>query len=143
VRRTIRSFAYSRTALLLIALLSAVLLGGVREASCAMHGLGAARSGASAAAHHSTHADPHAAQASSQGGQRSHPDGEPGCDCSCIGDCTMATSPATAPTAVTLRVALVEPAPRLPLDREPAHTPPRQPDRRLPFANGPPASALS
>jgi len=48
-----------------------------------------------------------------------------------------------APAAATLHVALVEPKPRVPLDREPAHPPQVESDRLLPFGNGPPASPLA
>jgi hypothetical protein len=49
---------------------------------------------------------------------------------------------ATPPAVATLRVALIDPEPRRALDLEPAHAPPAEPDRLLPFANGPPVSAL-
>ena len=55
----------------------------------------------------------------------------------------MAAPLVTPPASVTLRVTLVDAEPRLPLDREPLQAPPVEPDRLLPFANGPPASALS
>lgn len=135
---------YARVALMLIALLSAVLLGGVQEASCAMHGLGAARSAATsmAAAVHASHAD-HASAMSHESGHDSQGAQHSGCDCSCIGDCTMAAPLATPPAVATLRVALVDPAPRRTLDIEPALAPPAEPDGLLPFANGPPASPLA
>jgi hypothetical protein len=132
--------AYARVALMLVALLSAVLLGGVQEASCAMHGLGAARSGGGATAGPS-HAD-HASAMSHESGQHSEGTKHSGCDCSCIGDCTMVAPLANPPSVVTLRVALIDPAPRRPLDLEPALAPPAEPEGLLPFANGPPASPL-
>ena len=125
---------------MLVALLSAVLLGGVQEASCAMHGLGAART-ESAAPAAMTHAD-HAAGMSHESGQHSPGTGDSGCHCTCIGSCTTVAPLATSPLAVTLRIALIEPEPRRPLDTEPALALPVEPDRLLPFANGPPASAL-
>jgi hypothetical protein len=140
VRPAARRSGLPATALLIIALLSAVLLGSVQDASCAMHGLGAVRTDASRAIAMSAHHDAHAPRMSHEGGQHSHRDG--GCDCTCIGACTMAAPIATAPAAVTLRVGLVAPEPRVPLDREPARTPPVAPDRLLPFGNGPPASPL-
>lgn len=125
----------------MIALLSAVLLGSVRDASCAMHGLGAARADAGNVVHSTAHGDEHAPRMSHESGDRhSHRDG--GCDCTCIGACTMSAPIACAPTAVTLRIGLVAPEPRVPLDREPVRTPPVAPDRLLPFGNGPPASPL-
>jgi hypothetical protein len=130
-----------RAASLLIALLSAVMLGGVQEAACAMHGLGAAQKGHAAMAG-STVAANDAAAASHQAGGHSHDMGGTGCDCSCIGACTMVAPLATPPAVATLRIALIEPEPRRPLDIEPAHAPTAEPDRLLPFANGPPVSAL-
>ena len=140
VRRTVRRSGHPATALLIIALLSAVLLGGVQDAACAMHGLGALRADTPPAIAQTAHHDAHAPRMSHESGRHSHRDG--GCDCTCIGACTMAGPVATAPTAVTLRVGLVAPAPRVPLDREPARTPPVAPDRLLPFGNGPPVSPL-
>jgi len=141
VRRNVRRSGQPAAALLIIALLSAVLLGGVQEAACAMHGLGAAHAGAatvrSAPAGHVAHAR----QISHDRGRHSHDDGTHGCDCSCISSCTMTAPVATAPTAVVLHLALIEPEPRLPVDVEPAQSPAREPDRLLPFANGPPSSA--
>jgi hypothetical protein len=140
VRRTVRRSSLPASTLMLVALLSAALLGGVQEASCAMHGLGAARSeGAAPAGMTHTH---HASTMSHEGGQHSQSSGGSGCECSCIGACTMAAPVATPPAVVTLRIALSEPEPRRPLDLEPALAPPVEPDRLLPFPNGPPASAL-
>ena len=64
-----------------------------------------------------------------------------GC-CCCIGDCSAAVALPTAPSAPTLRVALVIAAPRRALDTAPARPTRPEPDRLLPFANGPPATAL-
>jgi hypothetical protein len=125
-----------RAASLLLALLSAVGFGGAQEAACAMHGLGAAHAGAGVASHVTTVRMTH------ESGDHEHGRGTSGCDCTCIGDCTMVAPLATAPAVATLRVALIDPEPRRPLDVEPAHAPPAEPDRLLPFANGPPASAL-
>ena len=126
---------------MLVALLSAVLLGGVQEASCAMHGLGAAQSAGASMAPPS-HAD-HASAMSHASGHHSQGAEHQGCDCSCIGDCTMIAPLATSPSVVTLRVALIDPAPRRTLDIEPRLVPPAEPDGVLPFANGPPASPLA
>ena len=125
---------------MLIALLSAVVLGGVQEASCAMHGLGAART-ESAALAIMTHAD-HSVGSSHESGQHSPSSHDVGCHCTCIGSCTTVAPLATPPAAVTLRMALIEPETRRPLDIEPVHALPAEPDRLLPFANGPPASPL-
>jgi hypothetical protein len=125
---------------MLLALLSAVVLGGVQEASCAMHGLGAARGDgvATAGVVHAVHASAMA----HAGGEGSQNADHPGCDCTCIGDCSMVAPLATPPSVATLRVALSDPAPRRPLDIEPALPVPSEPDGLLPFANGPPASPL-
>lgn len=132
---------------MLVALLSVVLLGGVQEASCPMHGLGAARSGVTtmADADHASHADhaDHASALSHEGGHDSQGAEHHECDCSCIGDCTMVPPVATSPSVATLRVALIDPAPRRILDIEPALVPSAEPDGLLPFANGPPASPLA
>jgi hypothetical protein len=125
---------------MLLALLSAVVLGGVQEASCAMHGLGAAR-GDGVATAGVVHAD-HASAMAHAGGEGSQNADHPGCDCTCIGDCSMVAPLATPPSVATLRVALSDPAPRRPLDIAPALPVPSEPDGLLPFANGPPASPL-
>ena len=125
---------------MLVALLSAVVLGGVQEASCAMHGLGVVR-GAGAATAGVNHAD-HASAMSHGSEHHSQRAEHSGCDCSCIGDCTMVAPLATPPSVATLRVALIDPAPRRPIDIEPALAPPAEPDGLLPFANGPPASLV-
>jgi hypothetical protein len=141
VRRSVRRSGFSATALLIIAFFSAVLLGGVQEMSCAMHGLGAAPRAAGethSAAHHAADAS----QPTHQRGHHEHGRGEHGCDCSCIGACTAVAPLMMPPVVATLRVALIDPEPRRPLDLEPAHAPPAEPDRLLPFANGPPAAAL-
>lgn len=154
-----RPFLFSNRRLfaapLVIALLSAVLLGGVQEASCAMHGGGAARTsgapiaaaGHAMAAHvmaaHTMAAHAVAETTSPQSGGHEHDRSHSGCDCSCIGACTMSAPLAAPPAAVTLRIALVEPQPQRAIDTEPAQSPPREPDRLLPFANGPPAATLA
>ena len=106
-----------------------------------MHGLGAAQVGAATVRSVPASHVAHARKISHDRGRHSHDDGAHGCDCSCIGACTMTAPLATAPAAVMVQMALVEPEPRVPADVEPAHSPAREPDRLLPFANGPPASA--
>lgn len=115
-----------RTLALPIALVGMVL-GGVQGASCQMHGLGAMQAQGPRAAHHA-----HGA---------THGDGDGGaCHCTCIGDCTAPLPAATLPTAITVRVAVLaaEPA-RLP-EAKPEWSTPREPDRLLPFPNGPPTA---
>ena len=143
MRHADRRPPYARVVLMLVALLSAVLLGGVQEASCAMHGLGAA-SGAGATMATARHAgrERHSSVISHASGHDSQGAEHSGCDCSCIGDCSMVAPLATPPSVATLRVALIDPAPRRQLDIEPALPAPAEPDGLLPFANGPPASAL-
>lgn len=135
-------FLVLRGALLLIALASAVGLGAWQSAACEMHGLGAARGLATTPGATAHHAHGGASDATHGSGHHSSGRGGSGCDCTCIGACTMAAPVATAPTAVTVRVGLAAPQPRVPLDREPARTPPVAPDRLLPFGNGPPPSPL-
>jgi hypothetical protein len=131
--RSLLSLRRLGAAPLFIALLSAVLLGGVQEASCEMHGLGAARAGVQMA--------DHAGMARShESGDVAHDQGTASCDCSCIGACAVSAPLGLPPVAVTLRVALVEPETRWAIGAEPVLSLPRAPDRLLPFANGPPAS---
>ena len=125
--------------LVLLALLSQVGFGNAQSLECDMHGLGAM----------ADHGSSHGAVA---GGTRHHErtahhaagdKDAAGCHCTCIGDCSAAVALPTAPSAPTLRVALVVATPRRPLDIEPARPTSPDPDRLLPFANGPPATALS
>jgi hypothetical protein len=94
-----------------------------------------------------THHQPGAHHGVAHHGVAHHGDGnqdaDGGCHCTCIGDCSAAVALPTAPSAPTLRVALVAAAPSRPLDIEPARPTSPEPDRLLPFANGPPATALS
>jgi hypothetical protein len=124
--------------------LSVVMLAGVQEASCEMHGLGAARAGAHAEGHTGASMTDHAATMAGphESGNGQHGSGTAPCDCSCIGDCSVLAPFATSPTAVTLVIALVDPEPSRAIGVEPALPLPRAPDRLLPFANGPPPSAL-
>jgi hypothetical protein len=126
--------------LVLLALLSQVGFGNAESLRCDMHGMGALMGdGATHAAmagggmmHHQPATHHH------HGGKGAH-----GCDCTCIGDCSAAVVLPTAPSATTLHVALVAATPRRSLDIEPARPTSPEPDRLLPFANGPPATALS
>ena len=128
-----------RGLLVLLALLSQVGFGNAESLRCDMHGMGAMMSdGAShgMVAGGTMHHRPATHQGDgSKDAQR--------CNCSCIGDCSAAVAMPTAPSAPTLRVALVAAAPRRPLDIEPARPTSPEPDRLRPFANGPPATALS
>src|SRR4026208_227280 len=103
MRRAHRSPAYARLALMLVALLSAVLLGGVQERACARHGLGAARSEGVATAG-MMHAG-HASAMAHAGGDGSQDADHPGCDCTCIGQRSMGAPPAAPPPAATLPAA--------------------------------------
>ena len=122
---------------MLVALLSVVLLGSVQGASCRMHGLGVAPSETSAVDAMAGHAG--MAGMSHHEGTPSEPAEHHGC-CTCIGDCSMVAPLASAPSAATVLVALVVPAPSRPVDAEPPRPPAIEPDRLLPFANGPPLS---
>jgi len=135
VRRPSPLLLRLRGVLVLLALLSQVGFGSAQSLACDMHGLGAmmgATHGAMAGMKHH--------QAAHHGNGNQDADG---CHCSCIGDCSAAVALPTAPSAVTVRVALVVATPQRPLDIEPARPTSPEPDRLLPFANGPPATALS
>lgn len=123
--------------LVLLALLSQVGFGNAQSLRCDMHGMGAlVAASKDAPAGGMMHHQP-----------ASHHDngskGTDGCHCICIGDCSAAVALPTAPTAPTVRIALRAAAPSRPLDIEPARPTSPEPDRLLPFANGPPATALS
>ena len=148
VPSTARRSAASRAAMMLVALLSAVLLGGAQGMSCELHGLVGGVQAAATAGHAMVgHAMAGHAEMAGMAGM-SHESGSTdagdhgGCGCTCIGDCTMVAPLANAPFATTLLVALVAPEPVRALDAEPRRSPHVEPDRLLPFANGPPASAL-
>ena len=140
MRHIARRPAYPRAALLLLALLSMVSLGGAQSVSCEMHGLGASHGIATDDTVKAVHAG--MAGMSHDSGQTGGANEHGDCHCSCIGDCSIVAPLATAPVATTIRVALVTPEPRRPIVAEPTRAPPPEPDRLLPFANGPPASAL-
>ena len=131
--------AYPRAALLVIALLSAVLLGGVRDLACETHGLGTMRSSAvdvGGAVATAAHAMPDMAHGT---GGHSHGGDGGDCACTCVGACTTVAPVAVAPAASTVRIAVVAAIPARLLDAGPQQPLPREPDRLLPFANGPPA----
>lgn len=124
-----------RSVSLLLALLSVVVLGNAREAACEMHGLGAMRPQLAVVAHHGTE---HAAPASAPSSH--HHDG--GQTCCCIDECSAAVAVASAPVMPTLLVAFIAAQPRRIFDERSAQAAPPEPDRLLPFANGPPAGRL-
>lgn len=136
VRRSHPIFLRLRGVLVLLALLSQVGFGNAQSLQCDMHGLGAMRSepatvgvaAGSMGTHHAAH--------------HGNPDGNGGCHCTCIGDCSAAVALPTSPSAPTLRVALVVAQPRRPIERTAVRPALRDPDGLLPFANGPPATAL-
>ncbi len=132
VRRPSPLLLRFRGVFVLLALLSQVGFGSAESLRCDMHGLGAMMGDGSttgAISHH--HAAAH--HSDTDGG---------GCHCTCIGDCSAAVPLPTAPSAPTLRVALVIAQPGRPLDTAAARPTRPEPDRLLPFANGPPATAL-
>jgi hypothetical protein len=124
--------------LVLLALLSQVGFGNAQSLGCDMHGMGAMLSNQPTAGAVSGGMKHHAA-ATHHGNSGKDANG---CHCTCIGDCSSVVALPTAPSATTLRVALVVAAPRRSLDIEPARPTSPEPDRLLPFANGPPATAL-
>jgi hypothetical protein len=117
-----------------------VLLAGVREASCEMHGLGTALTGSTAGAAMAGHDMAAASDHHSDG--RAPDAGDRACDCTCIGACTVSAPLATPPAAVTLRIALALPEPSRRIDLAPAPPPAREASRLLPFANGPPSALV-
>jgi hypothetical protein len=138
--RPLLSLRRFHAAPLFIALLSAVLLAGVREASCEMHGIGAALAGSPAGGAMTAHG---MAAASDHHSDSPAPDtGDQGCDCTCIGACTLSAPLATPPAAITLRIALALPEPSRRIDLAPAPPPAREASRLLPFANGPPSALV-
>ena len=120
----------------LLALLSQVGFGNAQSLQCDMHGLGAMQTG-----HASAASAPTAMQHSATHESHSGTDTD-ACHCTCIDDCSAAVSLPAAPIAATLRVALVVAQPRRSLDAAPARPALPEPERLLPFANGPPATAL-
>jgi hypothetical protein len=121
--------------LVLLALLSQVGFGNAESLRCDMHGMGAMMAAGGANAGAMMHHQPATHTGSG------HQDAA-GCHCTCIGDCSAAVALPTAPSVATLRVAIVVATPSRPLDIEPARPTSPEPDRLLPFANGPPATAL-
>ena len=137
MRHTGRRTVYPRAALLVIALLSAVMLGGVLDAACKAHGLGTMPSRSADAGVVAVALADDAMPGMSHGGGEHSSDGEE-CDCTCIGACTMAAPLAVPPSGTTLRIAVVGAEPRHALDVAPEQPILREPDRLLPFATGPP-----
>jgi hypothetical protein len=136
VRRPSPLLLRLRGVLVLLALLSQVGFGNAQSLACDMHGMGALmgdRATHGAMAGGTMHHQPATDQGNGSKG---------GCDCTCIGDCSAAVALPTAPSATTLRVAFIVPTPHRPLGIEPARPTSPEPDRLLPFANGPPATAL-
>jgi hypothetical protein len=136
VRRPSPLLLRLRGVLVLLALLSQVGFGNAQSLQCGMHGLGAMQTGHAGAASAPT-AMQHSATHQSHSGTDSD-----ACHCTCIGDCSAAISLPAAPIAATLRVALVVAQPRRSLDAAPARPALPEPERLLPFGNGPPATAL-
>ncbi|MEO8562351.1 MAG: hypothetical protein ABI601_09775 [bacterium] len=126
-----------RSVSLLLALLSAVVLGNAREVACVKHGLGAMPAH-SAAGHHASHGATRRAEPAS-GHQHGESEGQ---DCCCIDDCSTVVTIASAAVTPTLLVAYVSAQPRRVFDDSSAPIAPSEADRLLPFANGPPAERL-
>ena len=134
-----------RAVILLLALLSAVVLGVGQEATCEMHGGLAAGSVTGGSRQH--HATAHVGTTAHEHGRHergsSHQDSH-GCNCTCIGDCSASAPVATLPPATTVRVATIAAQARVEPETRSSDAPPQaSADRRLPFANGPPATQLS
>jgi hypothetical protein len=124
---------------LLFALVMSVAFGNAASASCEMHGLGALRAGDPAMSR--------GAMSMGHGDAESHrhgrTDGAPSddCACSCSGDCIGARVPGVVPAAPTVRVSVAAPRPVRALDVGAQRPRIAEPDRLLPFANGPPRTA--
>jgi hypothetical protein len=122
-----------------------VVLGVGQEATCAMHGGLAAGSVARGA--HQHHAAARVAMTAHEHGRHERGSSQQdshGCDCTCIGDCTATAPVATLPAATTVRVATIAAQSAVEPDARSADAPPpASADRRLPFANGPPATQRS
>lgn len=134
-----------RSATLLLALLSVVVLGSARDAACEMHGLGDMASHAVAGHHGGDRSAPMDAPAGTSLHRHGGTDGDTPDDagtCCCIGTCSAAVTVARAPVTPTLLVAFVAAQPRRVFDARSAQAAPSEPDRLLPFANGPPAGRL-
>jgi hypothetical protein len=127
----------------LFALWFAIMLGdpGMLH-TCAMHGghgghgRGAAQAAPAAAEHHTQMAHgAHGAAHAAAPGDTQQP-AAPG-PCTCIGHCCAVTVAAPLPAVAVLPVPVAVAEERHPLDA-PTVEAPAAPDRRLPFANGPP-----
>lgn len=128
-----------RGVLVLLALLSQVGFGNAESLRCSMHGQGATMGGRTTSDAAPAGVMMHHQSATHRGDADK---GADGCDCTCIGDCSAAVALPTAPNAPTLRVAVVVAASHRPLDTAAARRTSPEPDRLLPFANGPPATTL-
>ena len=132
-----------RSAALPIALLATMAFGSVRSVACEMHGMAPSPAARAAAAPMRTTHEASARMESHAGAHRGGPahghEHGADCCCTCLGDCTAAVPAATVPTSVTLLVAIVTAEPRRTPDAEPQAVPPPEPERLLPFPNGPPA----
>jgi hypothetical protein len=134
----------SRAVILLLALLSAVVLGAGQEATCEMHG-GMAAGSIAGGRHHGAGAhvpltshDRHGHHDRGSGQQEPH-----GCRCTCLGDCSATAAVATLPAATTIRVATIAAQSRRSTELPTSDAAPTRAERRLPFPNGPPATRLS
>lgn len=121
--------------LLSLVLLLAMGAGSAGRASCAMHGMGSMTShvmpshDSGMPGHAMTH---HHGQGSSHN--------EHGDACCCGGECSGVAQVASIPLAATVRVAMVVATPVSAFEPGDHRSPPAEPDRLLPFANGPPAT---
>jgi hypothetical protein len=126
----------------LFALWFAIVLGdpGMLH-TCAMHGghggHGATPAAPAAATTHDAHAAHGTHGAAHQSAPADAPQPNAPAPCTCIGHCCAVTVAAPLPTLSTVPVPVAVAQERHPLDA-PAIDAPAAPDRRLPFANGPP-----
>jgi hypothetical protein len=121
---------------LCFALVAAMGAGSAGRAMCARHGLGGMTSHVMPA----NHADMarHAVTHHPEHGSSQHEDSD---GCCCAGECSGVATMVTIPDTALVRVAVVVAEPVSVFEPLGRQTLPAEPDRLLPFANGPPAVA--
>ena len=127
---------------MLFALWFAIVLGdpGMLH-TCAMHGGHGGHGAAAAPAAHGAQMALGAHGATHHGAPADAPRHDAPAPCTCIGHCCAVTVAAPLPSLATIPVPVAVAEERHPLDA-PSVDAPAAPDRRLPFANGPPPSTV-
>ena len=121
--------------LLSFAMILVMGAGSAGRASCTMHGMGsiASHAGRANTSGDATHHMVHHGQSPAHD---QHSDG-----CCCGGECAGVAQVARMPEAATVRVAVVVAEPANVFEPRQQQAPPAEPDRLLPFSNGPPVVA--